>query len=286
MNMSEESKIETLLMTAWLGLVTEPGNSIGISQTTDSKQREQDIFKRSILALARAIRVFRLGLLATTITHEITQPLAAIRINGETGLRWLDRDKPNIAKARTLFERIMRDSTRALDIVDLLRTAATGHATQQGRLNLDEIVSDAMAAVQHEAQLNGVALAYHPTAPAPRILGNKLQLQLLVINLVTNAVQAFASSTREPRKVIITTSELANDLVCCTIEDSGHGIDPSHLPRLFDEVFTTKVGGMGLGLFISKSIVNAHGGNITADNTSSLGGARFAFTLPIIVGDQ
>jgi signal transduction histidine kinase len=232
------------------------------------------------------LRVSRLGLLATTITHEIIQPLAAIRINGETGLRWLDRDKPNIAKARTLFERIMLDSTRALDIVNLLRTAATGHTTQPAQVDLHEIVGEAIAAVQHEAQLNEVTLAYHPPARGPRILGNKLQLQLLVINLVTNAVQAFANSTRESRKVIISTSELPNNLVSCTIEDSGHGIDPYHFPRLFDDVFTTKVGGMGLGLFISKSIVNAHGGNISADNTSSLGGARFTFTLPMIVSDQ
>jgi C4-dicarboxylate-specific signal transduction histidine kinase len=286
MDMFDDNRIETLLMTAWLGLAPASGTSTEMRRTADTGQREQDIFKRSILTLTRAMRISRLGLLATTITHEITQPLAAIRLNGETGLRWLDKGEPDLTKARTLFERIMRDATRALDIVDLIRMAATGRITQQVHVTLDEVVGEAMAAVQDEAHSNGVVLAYHPTAPARRVFGNKLQLEQLVINLLINAVQALASVPPERRTIIITTSELANNLICCTIEDNGHGIDPLHFPRLFDDVFTTKVGGMGLGLFISKSIVSAHGGCITADNTSSLGGARLTFTLPMVTDDQ
>jgi C4-dicarboxylate-specific signal transduction histidine kinase len=277
MNTFDGENIETLLMTAWLGAVASRDHAVdAIGEAVISRPSPAN---RLRLERARATRGTRLGLLAASIAHEIKQPLAAIRLNGETGLRWLEGNSPNVVRARTLIERIVRDAGRALDIV---HTIAVGHAAEQTELTLDEIVSDAIAFLQHELHSNNVTISHHSTPSAVRITGNRLQLQQLFINLIINSVQALASSVVESRKIKIDIEKIANDLVRCTVEDNGPGLDPSHLSSLFKNAFTTKPAGMGIGLFICKSIVAAHGGNIRADNASSLGGARFAFTLHAI----
>jgi C4-dicarboxylate-specific signal transduction histidine kinase len=217
---------------------------------------------------------------AASIVHEVIQPLTAIRLNGGTGLRWLKGDSPGVARTRALMERIIQDADRALNLVAPIRIMAAGYTTQRTHLALDEIIADAMMFLQQELHSKSVLITFDPTPPTPRIKGNRPQLQQLVVNLVTNAVQALANSNTDSRKIAIRTKTLANDKVCCIIEDSGQGIDPSHFAHLFEDAFTTKTTGMGVGLLISRSIVEAHGGDISADNNSSLGGASFTFTLP------
>jgi C4-dicarboxylate-specific signal transduction histidine kinase len=273
---------DVLLTTAWLGGVTDHHDSASSTDAIDPTRREQEALRRLRLALARATRISRLGELAASIVHEVNQPLAAIRLNGETGLRWLNTDKPNFAEVRTLIERMIQDADRAVDIVALMRAMAAGQTTQQTHLTLTEVIDDAMILIQHELCSNDVAIAFDQAPCTPGISGNRLQLQQLVVNLVINAIQALAENDRESRKIAIRTSALSDDLVCCIVEDSGPGIDPSHFSHLFGDVFTTKRTGMGMGLVLSRSIVEMHGGEIRADNNSSFGGARFTFTLPVV----
>lgn len=281
MNTFDGQKRDALLTMAWLAAVAERENSASRADAADQTQ-DQDAFRRTRIALAFS----RLGELSASIVHEINQPLTAIQINGETGLRWLDRDCPNITRARSLIERIIQDAHRALNIVAHMRTMAAGHAPQQTIITLDDIISDAMTFLQHELHSNNVAVSLDLTPSPPKINGNRVQLQQVVVNLVTNAVQALTNADSAGRRVIVRTSNLPDRMVCCAVEDSGPGIDPVHLPHLFEEVFTTRATGMGMGLLISRSILEAHGGSITADNNSSLEGARFIFTLPMSTGSK
>lgn len=230
----------------------------------------------------RPPRVSRFGELVASIVHEVNQPLAAIQLNGQTALRLLDGGPQNVKRAQTLIERIIQDTGRTLDIVAHVRTMASGHPPQQSNLTLDEIIVEAMTFLQHELHSNDVVMSLDLTSSPLKIRGNRSQLQQVVVNLVVNAIQTLSNTNTSSRTIAVRTSNLADELVCCTVEDSGPGIDPAHLPHLFEDVFTTRRTGMGMGLLISGSIVAAHGGVIRADNHSTLGGARFTLTLPIV----
>ncbi len=286
MNIFDSRKMDVLLTMAWLGAIEEREIPPPSTAVADPSRLEKEALRRMRRALARATRISRLGELASSIVHEVNQPLTAIRLNAETGLRWLDGGHPSVDRARTLMERIIQDAGRALDIVALIRTIAGGHATQQAILNLDEIIEDAARSLQHELRSNNVVITFDLKSSPSRISGNQLQLQQLVVNLLINAMHALADSGTDSRKVTVRTEISTNGSVRCCIEDSGPGIDPSHFAHLFEDVFTTKATGMGVGLLIIRSIVEAHGGDISADNKSSLGGARFTFTLPILGGSQ
>jgi C4-dicarboxylate-specific signal transduction histidine kinase len=256
-----------------------PANARMVGKAIESGAIEQEVLGLS-WHKRRAPRVSRLGELVGSIVHEVNQPLAAIQLNAQTALRWLDGDPQNVVRARTLIERIVQDSGRTLDIVAHIRAMASGRAPQQTNLTLDEIIAEAMTFLQHELQSNDVIMSLDLTSSPSEINGNRSQLHQVIVNLVVNAIQALANTDTIPRKIAVRTSNLADELVCCTVEDSGPGIDPCHLPHLFEDVFTTRPTGMGMGLLISRSIVAVHGGGIRADNYSSLGGARFTLTLP------
>jgi C4-dicarboxylate-specific signal transduction histidine kinase len=221
-----------------------------------------------------------LGELAASIAHEITQPLAAMRTNGETGLRWLDRAEPNIPKARELMQRILNDADRAADIIARIRAMAAGRTPQQTPLALHDVIAESMLFLRHELQSKGVSVSLDLAPALPQVTGDRTQLHQVVVNLAINAAQAMVQSGTARRSIFIRTMLSDPETVCCVIEDSGPGIDPTHLPRLFDSFFTTKDTGMGMGLTISRSIIEAHDGHIHADNKSALGGARFSFALP------
>jgi C4-dicarboxylate-specific signal transduction histidine kinase len=157
---------------------------------------------------------------------------------------------------------------------------ATRQAPEQTLLSVDEVIREALLFLRHEVQSHGLAVTHHPAPAAPKVLGDRTQLQQVFVNLTVNAIQAMTEAETTRRTLVIRTTPVDPHMLCCTVEDSGPGINPDHLDHLFDSFFTTKDPGLGLGLAISRSIIEAHGGNIRADNESAFGGARFRFTLP------
>jgi signal transduction histidine kinase len=284
----EESKIVTLdgrvidvLMTATRpGLITDPDISLmGIIDITE-RVRAQEMLQRVQADFVHAARVSMLGELTASIAHEVNQPLAAIVTNGEVGLRLLNRSEPDLAELRELTRCVVDDARRAADIIARVRTMATRQAPEQTLLSVDEVIREALLFLRHEVQSHGLMVTHHANPAAPKVLGDRTQLQQVFVNLTINAIQAMAQMESARRTLVIRTTLSDPRSLCCTLEDSGPGIKAEHLDHLFDSFFTTKGAGMGLGLPISRSIIEAHGGYMRADNESACGGARFSFTLP------
>jgi PAS domain S-box-containing protein len=261
------------------GLASDPNLSlVGVIDITE-RVRAQEMLQRVQADFAHAARVSMLGELTASIAHEVNQPLAAIAINGEVVLRLLGRPEPDMGEVREMAECVVNDARRAADIIARVRTMATRQAPEQELLSIDEVIHEALLFLRHEIQSHGLTVTHHLNAAAPKVFGDRTQLQQVFVNLAANAIQATAQCTR--RTIVIRTTLSGPHTLCCSLEDSGPGIKPEHLDRLFDSFFTTKEAGMGLGLAISRSIVEAHGGHIRADSESAFGGARFSFTLPV-----
>ncbi|GGI23664.1 hypothetical protein GCM10010987_25530 [Bradyrhizobium guangdongense] len=230
--------------------------------------------------LAHVSRVVSLGALTASIAHEVNQPLASIVTSSETALRWLNRPEPDFGKVESVLRRVVSDARRAADIINRIRTMAGKGVTKRSETTLAEIILECMALLHHEFQSRQVSISLDLDPSVPKVMVDRTQLQQVVVNLVINAAHAVSNAGTAERNVAIRTRNIDPGKVCCIVEDSGPGIEPEHLPKLFDSFFTTKETGMGLGLPIAQSIVEAHYGRIQADNESSLGGARFVFELP------
>jgi PAS domain S-box-containing protein len=253
---------------------------IGAAQDVTQRRLSEEALGKARSELAHVARVTSLGVLTASIAHEVNQPLAAIITNGETGLRWLARPQPDVERARELTKHVVADARRASEIIGRIRAMVTRRIPEPTLLSLGDIVAESMVFLRHEFQSQSVSVSLDLAPELPRVVGDRTQLQQVVVNLAINAVQAMAQSEAVRRSICIRTMLSQPEAVCCIVEDSGPGIDPTHLPCLFDGFFTTKDTGMGMGLPISRSIVEAHDGRIRADNDSALGGARFSFSLP------
>ncbi|MGA7809953.1 ATP-binding protein [Bradyrhizobium sp.] len=240
-------------------------------------KQAQERLRKTQAELAHITRVMTMGELTASIAHEVNQPLAAIITNGGTCLRLLGRPDVDIETVRKLAGRVVADARRAAEIIDGIRAMASRRASEHTSLALDDVIQESILFLRPEFQLKGVTVSLDLTPGLPRIAGDRTQLQQVIINLAINAAQAMTASGG--RSILIRTTSQPG-AVCCAIEDSGPGIEPTLLPRLFDSFFTTKENGMGMGLPICRSIIEAHDGQIHADNHSALGGARFSFTLP------
>jgi C4-dicarboxylate-specific signal transduction histidine kinase len=215
-----------------------------------------------------------------SIAHELNQPLTAIVTNGEVGLRLLDSANPDLAELRELTMCVVDDAERAAVVIARVRAMAKRQAVERSLLSIDEVVRESLTFLRHEVQSHGLMVRHIPNPAAPKVLADRTQIQQVVVNLTVNAIQAMAQAGSLQRSLVISTALSDPHTLCCTFEDSGPGIEPENLDHLFDSFFTTKEAGMGLGLPISRSIVEAHGGYIRVDNKSAYGGARFSITLP------
>jgi PAS domain S-box-containing protein len=279
----EETKFTTLdggeltVLFATIERASDPA-VCGLIDLTE-RTRVQERLQHVQAEFAHAARISLLGELMASIAHELNQPLAAIQTNGETGLRWLDRAEPNVDKARQLMQRTVDDTRRAADIIARIRTMASGGSPEQTELSLHQIIQDSLVFLRTELRSKGVSVSLELGPTAPLVLADRTQLQQVIVNLAINAIQAMGQMPGVRRLLIRTAVE--NVHAVCTFEDSGPGIAPHALTELFKSFFTTKDTGMGMGLPISKSIVEAHAGQLRADNESSLGGARFTVILPL-----
>ncbi|HMJ30573.1 MAG TPA: ATP-binding protein, partial [Xanthobacteraceae bacterium] len=267
--------IDVLMTTTRPGLINDPDVSLmGIIDITE-RVRAQEMLQRVQADFAHAARMSMLGELTASIAHEVNQPLAAIATNGEVGLRLLNRPGPDLAEMRELTTWIVNDARRAADVIARVRTMAMRQAPEQRLLAVDEVIREALLFLRHEVESRGLMVTHHLDPAVPKVLGDHTQLQQVFVNLTVNAIQAMTQMETTRRTLVIRTTLSDPNTLCCTLEDSGPGIKPEHLDHLFDRFFTTKDAGMGLGLAISRSIIEAHGGCIRADNDSALGGARF-----------
>jgi signal transduction histidine kinase len=200
-------------------------------------------------------------------------------MNGESSLLRLARAEPDIAKAQQLTRLMVADARRASEIIDRIRALVTGRKFPLMRLSLEDIIEESLVFLKQEFQSRGISVSLDLATKLPQIVGDRTQLQQVVVNLAVNAMQAMAQSGG--RSILIRTMLSDPETVCCAIEDSGPGVDSAALPHLFDSFFTTKETGTGMGLPISRSIIEAHGGQIHVENNSRFGGARFSFDLPV-----
>jgi len=227
---------------------------------------------------AHAARVSMLGELTASIAHEVNQPLGAILTNGEAALLWLSHPQPNLDELRALSTRTIADAQRAADIIRRIRDMATRAETERSRVALSAVIQEVLLFLGPELRRQGVETTLDLAAALPDVMGDRVQLQQVFVNLAVNAIHAMAGQER--RQLLIRTTRVDKRAVRAEIEDTGHGIPPGNLNQLFQSFFTTKRDGMGIGLAVCRSIIEAHGGSIDAANRPG-GGARFRFTLSI-----
>jgi signal transduction histidine kinase/DNA-binding transcriptional MerR regulator len=256
---------------------------IGAAQDVTQRRLSERALNKARWDLAHATRVMGLGVLTASIAHEVKQPIGAIFANAESIARWLTRAEPAIDKVLALTKFIIADARRASEIVDRVRDMASHRAPERNLLSLEDVVDESLKFLRHELQLKGIVVSLDLGRDLAQVVGDRTQLQQVIVNLVVNAVQAMTQISATDRGISLRALQFDAERVCCIVEDGGPGIDSEQLPRLFDSFFTTKDSGMGLGLAICRSIVEAHGGSIRADNDSALGGARFTFDLPTAV---
>jgi C4-dicarboxylate-specific signal transduction histidine kinase len=241
----------------------------GITTLRNSLERE----------LAHANRVTTMGHLTASITHEVNQPIAAARNNVHAALNFLDRSPPDLQEIREALVSAANDTDRAGAVVGRMRALMQRASTRTDRLNMNEAVREMIELTRGEALKNGVSVKTKFAKGLPVVTGDRIQLQQVVLNLILNALQAMGAASQDARQLLITTSQAELDYVCIGVRDTGPGLSPETLSHLFEPFYTTKPDGMGMGLAICRSIIEAHGGRLWAAACEPHG-ALFQFTIP------
>jgi PAS domain S-box-containing protein len=243
----------------------------------DWKQAQAEL-RYTQAELARMMRVMAMGQLTASIAHEVSQPLSGIMMNSSTCLRMLSSDPPNLEGARATVHRTLRDGNRATDVITRLRTLFSKKQINFEPVDLNEAAREVIVLLAGELEKNRVVLQEHFLESLPLVMGDRVHLQQVILNLVRNASDAMVSVEDRPRRLTVRTETGGGD-VHVSIEDSGSGIGPKTADRLFQPFFTTKQEGMGVGLSLSRSIVEAHRGRIWVTENEGPG-ATFTFSLP------
>jgi C4-dicarboxylate-specific signal transduction histidine kinase len=250
--------------------------------------------------LAHVSRLTTMGELAASIVHEVNQPIAGIVTNANAALRWLAGEVPNLNETGETIRRIIRDGKRAGEVVSRIRALFKKAPKVQEPLAINEVIDEVLALTQSEVNINQVSLRTQFASDLPLIRGDRVQLQQAILNFILNAIQAMSGIADGPRELVILSEEAsfsesgskpqnnqenaAASTECAevliTVRDSGIGFDPQHVDRLFSAFYTTKPQGLGMGLTISRSIIEAHGGRLWA-KANVPRGAVFQFTLPV-----
>ncbi len=257
----------------------EPQTVLETNNDITAEKRAREELADAQTQLAQASRAATLGELTASIAHEVIQPIAGIVANGEAGLHWLARDVPQLEEVRAAIERTISDGKRANQVIQRLRSLARKAPLQARPLDLNEVITDAVALVQREVSNYRAALRLELAPGLPPVLGDRVELQQVIINLMVNGMQAMETLVDRPRDLVIGSALRGREIVV-SMRDSGSGIAPDDMRRLFKTFFTTKPNGMGMGLSICRSIIEAHGGRIWASDNCSPG-ASFQFALPL-----
>ncbi|HYK20421.1 MAG TPA: ATP-binding protein, partial [Pyrinomonadaceae bacterium] len=262
----------------------KPYALFGIStEITERKKAAADL-REMQTELAHLNRVMTVGELAASIAHEINQPLAAIVWNANAALRWLALDPPNLAKVRDSAELILRDGDRASQVIARIRTLLKKTPPSKTLLDVNEFINEVVALTHSEIVHHSIRLRVELADDLPKVPGDRIQLQQVMLNLIVNAVEAMLSIEDRERGLLITSGSFNDNGVRIAVSDNGPGIDPQTVHGVFDPFSTTKPEGMGMGLAISRSIIDAHGGRLWTEANDPYG-ATFQFTLPIAASD-
>jgi len=231
-----------------------------LQDVTDRKQAEAAL-RRLQAELARVTRIATVGILTSSIAHEINQPLAAVVANSSASLRWLGLQPPNLEEAREAVAHTAAEANRASEVLARIRRLLQKAPPQMAQLDVNEIIREVLALAEHEVLRGGITVETELANDVPAAMGDRVQLQQVMLNLVMNAIEAMTTITGRPRKLLIK-SALHPDGVLVQVQDSGTGIDSELMDRMFEPFFTTKPLGIGMGLSIGRSIVEAHGGRL------------------------
>jgi C4-dicarboxylate-specific signal transduction histidine kinase len=252
---------------------------VGAMQDATEHRLSEEALAKVSSELAHVTRVSSLGVLTASIAHEINQPLSGIVTNASTCLRMLAADPPNVDGARETARRTIRDGNRASDVITRLRALCSKKETTIESLDLNEAIREVIALSLSELQRNRVILRTELADDLPLITGDRVQLQQVVLNLLRNASDAMSAVDDRPRHMVITTEREEGDRVRLTVQDAGVGLDPQAMDRLFEAFYTTKNDGMGMGLSVSRSIIERHHGRLWAAPNDGPG-ATFSFSIP------
>jgi signal transduction histidine kinase len=244
----------------------------------ESTRRERQ-YREMQSELAHANRVATMGQLTASIAHEIKQPIAAARINAAAALRFLDKSPPDVAEVREALTCIVNDTDRASDVVDRIGSLIKKAPPRKEVVDLNAAILEVTALTHSEAVKTGVTVDTQLAGELPRIQCDRVQLQQVMLNLIVNAIQSMSGVEDGNRELHISTVSIEPEGVCVAVRDTGHGLRPESLPRLFEPFYTTKPDGMGMGLSICRSIIEAHGGRLWATRCEPRG-ALFQFTIP------
>lgn len=275
-----DGRLQDVLLLVTFPVPGERLDTTIVSLIDDTARLQTEAKLRQIEAdFTRAARLSTLGELAASIAHEVKQPLSAILTNAETSLRWISRDELNLPKIQQLTERIAESARRGNDIINRIQDMAGKRTPVRTSLDFNEVVGQAVSFVRHDSDEKSITVRQDLGEDIPRIVGDRVQLQQIVVNLLVNSIQAMTAASSSQPTIEITT-RAASDGANLTIRDTGPGIPRGDLERVFEGFFSTKEAGMGIGLAICQSIIAAHGGTITASNHPE-GGARFHVSVPL-----
>jgi C4-dicarboxylate-specific signal transduction histidine kinase len=265
-------------------LKDETGTLQGFAKLTrdmTERKRAEEALQQAQTELAHVTRVLTLGEMTASIAHEVNQPLTAVVTNANACLRWLAGQTPNLEEARLAAERIIKDGNRASQIIGRIRALAKKTVPQRDQFDLNEIILEVIALVRSELHRNRVSLQTHLAADLPLVLGDRIQLQQVILNLIINGIEALSGVKEGARELLVSSAIHQTNSVLVTVQDRGIGITPHDLEHLFEAFFTTKPQGMGMGLSIGRSIILAHGGRLWATPNADQG-ATFQFTIPTV----
>lgn len=251
---------------------------MGMLDITDRRNAETQL-QRLQSEFAHGARISMLGELTASVAHELTQPLGAISANGQAALRWLDKSVPNLPRATDRIGRIVTDAHRAAQIIQRIRGMANNVAAERRPLDMSDVAREVLLFLRHDLAEKRVEVSTDLAAGLPPIIGDRIQIQQVIVNLIINSMQAMNAVTSRERSVHLKTYVDDAGRVAFSISDDGPGVDAEHMDVVFTGFFTTKSDGMGMGLTICQSIIAAHGGEIGVSNMPD-GGACFHFAIP------
>ena len=253
---------------------------VGTSTDVHDWRQDQEALRNTQTEFAHMTRVMTMGELTASIAHEVNQPLGAIVTSAAAGARWLAANPPQMDKARRALERIANDGKRAAEVIRRIRALMKRQAPRKEWLDINETILEVIALAQYQLRRSEILLETRLGHDLPLVRCDRVQLQQVLLNLIINAIEAMSGIKERPRQLTIVSSSDGPDTVSVEVRDSGTGLAPAHAPHVFEAFYTTKAEGLGVGLSISLSIVEAHGGRLSAA-ANAPHGTVFLFSLPV-----